>query len=140
MYVFVWSATVWRLLRAVYNGREIDSEQNCHVHTQRQLVATRGSSNRCVLQRGMLGAENTTSKSHRVYISVSLYQLHIVGNTLSISCRCVGANAVSSSQRVDSTVPIGVDAKGFNWQTAGYWAQKRAAKGHLEPFIIRYGV
>jgi hypothetical protein len=73
MYVYVWSAMEWRLLRAVYNGREIDSEQNCHVHTERQLVATRGSSDRCFLQCGMLGAENTKSKSHRVYISVSLY-------------------------------------------------------------------
>ncbi|MEZ4862362.1 MAG: hypothetical protein R3C14_13685 [Caldilineaceae bacterium] len=32
--------------------------------------------------------------------------------------------------QTDSTTPIGVDRNGFDWQTAGHWAQLRADHGH----------
>ena len=33
---------------------------------------------------------------------------------------------------------IGVDAKGFDWQTAGVWAQRRVDLGFVEPLGVRY--
>jgi alpha-N-arabinofuranosidase len=33
---------------------------------------------------------------------------------------------------------IGVDEKGTDWHTVGYWAQRRAANGHPEPYAVRY--
>jgi len=36
------------------------------------------------------------------------------------------------------TSAIGVDEKGTDWRTVGYWAQRRAANGHPEPYRARY--
>ena len=38
----------------------------------------------------------------------------------------------------DNQTVIGVDRKGFDWKTAGYWAQLRAEHGNPEPFRIKY--
>lgn len=34
--------------------------------------------------------------------------------------------------------PLGTDDEGHDWHTVGYWAQKRAAGGHPEPYAVRY--
>jgi alpha-N-arabinofuranosidase len=34
--------------------------------------------------------------------------------------------------------PIGVDGKGTDWRTVGYWAGQRAANGHTEPYSVTY--
>ncbi|MEF3273685.1 MAG: alpha-L-arabinofuranosidase [Chloroflexus sp.] len=39
---------------------------------------------------------------------------------------------------VDDTRSIGIDARGRDWHTVGYWAQLRAAHGSSEPFPVRY--
>jgi len=36
------------------------------------------------------------------------------------------------------TTRIGVDEQGFDWGTAGDWAQRRADNGHPEPYGVRY--
>ncbi len=45
--------------------------------------------------------------------------------------------AFFNSPITDTTV-IGVDARGRDWLTAGYWAQWRASKGFPDPVPIRY--
>ena len=37
-----------------------------------------------------------------------------------------------------NTTPLGTDEEGRNWQTVGYWARKRAARGWREPLGVRY--
>ncbi|CAN5858783.1 hypothetical protein BH10CHL1_BH10CHL1_03160 [soil metagenome] len=44
--------------------------------------------------------------------------------------------AFFNAQTTDTTV-IGVDSRGFNWQTAGVWAQLRASHGNASPFGIK---
>ena len=39
---------------------------------------------------------------------------------------------------LNNTTPLGTDEEGRNWQTVGYWARKRAARGQREPFAVRY--
>ncbi|ABY34704.1 MAG TPA: alpha-L-arabinofuranosidase [Chloroflexus aurantiacus] len=39
---------------------------------------------------------------------------------------------------VDDQRPIGVDARGRDWQTVGYWARLRAETGSTDPFPVRY--
>lgn len=34
--------------------------------------------------------------------------------------------------------PIGVDARGTDWKTVGYWAKQRAANGHAAPYGVKY--
>lgn len=34
--------------------------------------------------------------------------------------------------------PLGTDEEGNDWQTMGYWAQKRASRGHPAPYGVRY--
>ena len=36
------------------------------------------------------------------------------------------------------TRPIGVDQEGHDWKTVGYWAQRRADRGHPAPFGVVY--
>ncbi len=36
------------------------------------------------------------------------------------------------------TRPLGVDAEGTDWQTVGYWAQKRGQRGHSAPYGVHY--
>lgn len=38
---------------------------------------------------------------------------------------------------VNDNRPIGVDIRGVDWRTVGYWAQLRAARGHPEPVGIK---
>lgn len=38
---------------------------------------------------------------------------------------------------VDDTTPIGVDVRGYDWKTVGYWAQLRADNGNPEPLGIK---
>jgi len=45
------------------------------------------------------------------------------------------AVAFFNAQTTDTT-NIGVDSRGFNWQTAGHWAQLRAANGNPNPVGI----
>jgi alpha-N-arabinofuranosidase len=40
--------------------------------------------------------------------------------------------------RPGDTRPIGVDEEGHDWQTVGYWAQKRADRGHPAPYNVIY--
>ncbi len=44
--------------------------------------------------------------------------------------------AFFNAQTTDTTA-IGVDSRGFNWQTSGYWAQLRASHGNASPFGIK---
>lgn len=44
--------------------------------------------------------------------------------------------AFFNAQTTDTTA-IGVDSRGFNWQTAGTWAQLRASHGNAAPFGIK---
>lgn len=46
------------------------------------------------------------------------------------------AVAFFNASTTDSTV-IGMDSNGFNWQTAGHWAQLRAAHGNPDPLNIK---
>src|SRR5262245_13868438 len=62
------------------------------------------------------------------------------------------SSAVSLSQRVKraaawvaylngsptDTRPLGTDDEGTEWQTVGYWAQKRAARGHAVPYRVHF--
>jgi len=34
--------------------------------------------------------------------------------------------------------PLGSDDEGTDWQTVGYWAQQRVARGHATPYSVRY--
>ncbi|HJY81025.1 MAG TPA: PKD domain-containing protein [Candidatus Binatia bacterium] len=34
--------------------------------------------------------------------------------------------------------PLGIDAEGTDWQTVGFWAQKRVARGHSAPYGVHY--
>jgi len=34
--------------------------------------------------------------------------------------------------------PLGIDGEGTDWRTVGYWAQRRAQRGHPEPYGVRY--
>lgn len=36
------------------------------------------------------------------------------------------------------TRSLGIDPEGNDWQTVGYWARKRARRGHLRPYGVRY--
>ncbi|MGA9754002.1 MAG: hypothetical protein WBV23_02540 [Desulfobaccales bacterium] len=38
----------------------------------------------------------------------------------------------------DDPRPLGVDGEGHDWQTVGFWAQKRAALGYPQPFGVTY--
>ncbi|HEU5086484.1 MAG TPA: alpha-L-arabinofuranosidase, partial [Roseiflexaceae bacterium] len=38
--------------------------------------------------------------------------------------------------RVDDATPIGVDVRGRDWKTIGYWAQLRSKNGHPEPYPV----
>lgn len=40
--------------------------------------------------------------------------------------------------RADDPRPLGVDEEGYDWQTVGYWAKKRAERGHPAPYGVRY--
>ncbi|MFN8492019.1 MAG: cellulose binding domain-containing protein [Caldilineaceae bacterium] len=44
--------------------------------------------------------------------------------------------AFFNAQTTDTTV-IGVDSRGVDWKTAGYWAQLRASHGNASPFGIK---
>ncbi len=36
------------------------------------------------------------------------------------------------------TRPIGMDDEGNDWKTVGHWAKKRADRGHVAPYAVRY--
>ena len=36
------------------------------------------------------------------------------------------------------TTPLGTDEEGHDWQTVGYWARQRAARGLRQPLGVRY--
>ena len=40
--------------------------------------------------------------------------------------------------RPDDPQPLGVDEEGHDWQTVGFWAQKREALGYPRPFGVTY--
>jgi alpha-N-arabinofuranosidase len=40
--------------------------------------------------------------------------------------------------RPDDLRPLGVDGEGHDWQTVGFWAQKRVALGYPQPFGVTY--
>ncbi|NPV60619.1 MAG: hypothetical protein HPY75_13295 [Actinobacteria bacterium] len=45
--------------------------------------------------------------------------------------------AYANGDPSDASV-IGVDRKGTDWRTVGYWARRRAEDGHPEPYAIRH--
>jgi alpha-N-arabinofuranosidase len=36
------------------------------------------------------------------------------------------------------TRPLGIDGEGTDWQTVGYWAQRRVTRGQAAPYNVRY--
>jgi alpha-N-arabinofuranosidase len=63
-----------------------------------------------------------------------------VATTASLSQRVKRAAAWVAYLNGDpaDTRPLGVDGEGTDWQTVGYWAQRRATRGHTAPYHVRY--
>jgi alpha-N-arabinofuranosidase len=63
-----------------------------------------------------------------------------VSTTASLSQRVKRAAAWVAylNGSLTDTRPLGVDAEGTDWQTVGYWAQKRGQRGHPAPYGVHY--
>jgi alpha-L-arabinofuranosidase len=63
-----------------------------------------------------------------------------VASSVSLDQKIKRAAALVAYLNADpkDAVALGRDAEGHDWQTAGYWAQRRAARGHPAPYGVRW--